>query len=75
MPRLRFGPFHALGFDAEADDFLAFLADVIVPLGPPGNGLSAVAVSSGPVPSRFQVLYGVDGTRECPESELDHLSG
>jgi GH15 family glucan-1,4-alpha-glucosidase len=66
---------HALGFDAEADDFLAFLADVIVPLGPPGNGLSAVAVSSGPVPSRFQVLYGVDGTRECPESELDHLSG
>jgi GH15 family glucan-1,4-alpha-glucosidase len=66
---------HALGFDAEADDFLAFLADVIVPLGPSGNGQSAAKVPIGPEPSRFQVLYGVDGTRECPESELDHLSG
>jgi GH15 family glucan-1,4-alpha-glucosidase len=28
---------HALGFDAEADDFLAFLADVIVPLAPSGR--------------------------------------
>jgi GH15 family glucan-1,4-alpha-glucosidase len=66
---------HALGFDAEADDFLAFLADAIVPLGPSGNGPSRVTASSGAEASRFQVLYGVDGTRECPESELDHLSG
>ena len=66
---------HALGFDAEADDFLAFLADVIVPLGPSAHPPSGATGPPGVEASRFQVLYGVDGTMECPESELDHLSG
>lgn len=65
---------HALGFNEEADDFLAFLAEVIVPLEqesspgvpPPPPGAENV---------RFQVLYGVDGTTECPEDELVHLTG
>jgi GH15 family glucan-1,4-alpha-glucosidase len=55
----------ALGFDAEADDFLAFLGDVLEPDGQ--------ADSSGP--RVLQVLYGVDGKREVPERQLDHLGG
>ncbi len=59
---------HALGFDAEADDFLAFLGDVLEPArgGEKDDGSGARAL---------QVLYGVDGTRELPESVLEHLSG
>ena len=57
---------HALGFDAEADDFLAFLADV---LGAPNV---AHGVPSG---GDLQVLYAVDGSDPPPEVELDHLSG
>lgn len=53
---------HALGFDAEADDFLAFLGDV---LEPDTNGTEQT----------LQVLYGVDGTTAVPERELSHLSG
>lgn len=67
---------HALGFDAEADDFLAFLSDVLAPVDSAGNrprgGLPA-STSSGPI--NFQVLYGVDGSLECFENELDHLTG
>jgi alpha,alpha-trehalase len=57
---------HALGFDAEADDFLAFLADVMEPksTGP-----------AQPTERNLQVLYAVDGTSVVPESFLDHLSG
>jgi GH15 family glucan-1,4-alpha-glucosidase len=58
---------HALGFDAEADDFLAFLGDVLEPSST-GTSLSATEPS-------LQVLYAVDGTTALPESELSHLSG
>jgi GH15 family glucan-1,4-alpha-glucosidase len=58
---------HALGFDAEADDFLAFLGDV---LEPPAGGADGTASEQ-----ILQVLYAVDGTSALPESELDHLSG
>jgi GH15 family glucan-1,4-alpha-glucosidase len=57
---------HALGLDAEADDFLAFLADLLEPdIGRDGT----VSQRS------LQVLYGVDGRTAVPESQLDHLSG
>ncbi len=58
---------HALGLDAEADDFLAFLADVREPDDPPA--------SPGPANRALQVLYAVDGTSILTETELDHLSG
>jgi GH15 family glucan-1,4-alpha-glucosidase len=64
---------HALGFDAEADDFLAFLADALAPLDEAGHRSPRTAVPNGP--THFQVLYGVDGSTEFPESELDHLTG
>jgi GH15 family glucan-1,4-alpha-glucosidase len=53
---------HALGFDAEADDFLAFLGDVLEP-------------DEAGAERTLQVLYGVDGTTALPESELPHLTG
>jgi alpha,alpha-trehalase len=56
---------HALGFDDEADDFLAFLGDVVEP-----------ADGDGSFERRaLQVLYAVDGTADLAEVELDHLSG
>ncbi|HEX4217416.1 MAG TPA: glycoside hydrolase family 15 protein [Acidimicrobiales bacterium] len=58
---------HALSFDAEADDFLAFLADVIEPESGAGD--------RPPEERLLQVLYAVDGTDALPETELDHLSG
>jgi GH15 family glucan-1,4-alpha-glucosidase len=58
---------HALGFDAEADDFLAFLGDVLQPKDDPNA--TSLSVQS------LQVLYGVDGTTAIPESELAHLTG
>lgn len=61
---------HALGFDAEADDFLAFLGDVLEPRHADGGASSATGVD----PS-LQVLYAVDGTTALPETELTHLSG
>ena len=58
---------HSLGFDTEADDFLAFLGDVLEPR------------HSSPAPSTtrgdLQVLYPVDGATAVPEFELDHLTG
>ncbi len=59
---------HVLGFDTEADDFLAFLGDVLEPHGrTPGPG----KVSRG----ELQVLYPVDNSNAVHEIELDHLSG
>jgi GH15 family glucan-1,4-alpha-glucosidase len=57
---------HALGFDAEADDFLAFLGDVLEP---------NPAVVDPESERSLQVLYGVDGSHDLPESVLTHLSG
>lgn len=59
---------HSLGFDTEADDFLAFLGDVLEPK--PGTAGGGVAMRGN-----LQVLYPVDGALAVPESELDHLTG
>lgn len=57
---------HALGFDTEAGDFLAFLGDVLEPVDSAG----------GLKPRRnLQVLYPVDGADATPESDLEHLTG
>ena len=58
---------HALGFDTEADDFLAFLGDVLEP--------RAAAHGTASTRGALQVLYPVDGATAVPESELDHLTG
>ena len=58
---------HALSFDAEADDFLAFIGDVLEP--------ERTGDDQSPEERLLQVLYGVDGTSELIETELDHLSG
>jgi len=58
---------HALGFDTEADDFLAFLGDVLEPQGGVMSGKRMRAA--------LQVLYPVDGAGTPTESELDHLTG
>jgi GH15 family glucan-1,4-alpha-glucosidase len=59
---------HALGFDTEADDFLAFLGDVLEPRG----SVAGAAPSSR---GNLQVLYPVDGATAVPELELEHLTG
>ncbi|HUV57764.1 MAG TPA: glycoside hydrolase family 15 protein [Acidimicrobiales bacterium] len=59
---------HVLGFDTEADDFLAFLGDVLEP-----KGLSSAGAKQ--LRANLQVLYPVDGTTMLTENELDHLSG
>jgi GH15 family glucan-1,4-alpha-glucosidase len=57
---------HALGFDTEADDFLAFLADAL-DSDPERPQTDADRI--------LRVMWAVDG-REClPEIELEHLSG
>jgi alpha,alpha-trehalase len=56
--------FHALGFEAEADDFVAFLGDA--------HYLRASGADAATTPP---VLYQVDGQRPPPESQLDHLTG
>jgi GH15 family glucan-1,4-alpha-glucosidase len=59
---------HVLGFDTEADDFLAFLGDVLEPR---GRSIGGTAQSRG----NLQVLYPVDGATALFETELDHLTG
>lgn len=59
---------HALGFDTEADDFLAFLGDVLEP------STSERPETLSPERS-LAVLYAVDGTAPVAETELEHLSG
>ena len=59
---------HALGFNTEADDFLAFLGDVLELKGDVGS-------KNLPARANLQVLYPVDGATTVPESELDHLTG
>jgi GH15 family glucan-1,4-alpha-glucosidase len=59
---------HALGFDTEADDFLAFLGDVLEPQVSHLKGAKNVRAD-------LQVLYPVDGTVAPDEIELDHLTG
>ncbi len=49
---------HTLGFDAEATDFLAFVAEICRAEGP-----------------EVQIMYGIDGEKDLPERELEHLSG
>ena len=56
---------HALGFDAEAEDFLAFLGDVL-----DTESHTAAEPAHG-----LRVLYSVDGTAPLEEIELDHLTG
>ena len=58
---------HALGFDTEADDFLAFLGDVVEPARTDGGPRFPL--------QHLRVLYAVDGAPQPPERELDHLSG
>lgn len=58
---------HALGFDTEADDFLAFLGDALEP-----NDPSESAPSSR---RNLHVLYPVDEPASLAESELSHLTG
>jgi GH15 family glucan-1,4-alpha-glucosidase len=59
---------HVLGFDTEADDFLAFLGDVLEPRGATVGGVSQTR-------GHLQVLYPVDGATAVPEIELEHLTG
>jgi len=67
---------HALGFDAEAEDFLAFLGDMLDPdLDPAGTAGEGGVEPLGEHTPRLQVLYAVDGSRETPEAVLEHLSG
>ncbi|MHB1906476.1 MAG: glycoside hydrolase family 15 protein [Acidimicrobiales bacterium] len=59
---------HALGFDSEADDFLAFLGDVLEPHGETGRAAARNR-------RQLNVLYPVDDGSHPAEGELDHLSG
>ena len=59
---------HALGYDTEADDFLAFLGDVLEPTGPKSGRLGTPRQS-------LKVLYPVDGLASKDEIVLDHLTG
>jgi len=61
---------HALGFDTEADDFLAFLGDVLEPARGTTVGTTGVRTRRN-----LQVLYPVDGGDAPIEQELDHLTG
>ncbi len=60
---------HALGFDAEAEDFLAFLGDMLE-RDAPRDGTVA-----GDEQGSLAILYAVNGAHQLTESSLDHLSG
>ncbi|MFF4582566.1 glycoside hydrolase family 15 protein [Streptomyces sp. NPDC001389] len=51
-----------LGFTSEAEAFMGFLSERCIELG---------AGPSGPL----QIMYGIDGRTDLPESELRHLEG
>jgi GH15 family glucan-1,4-alpha-glucosidase len=51
-----------LGFDGEAEAFMRFLAQ-------------QVPLRAASAPSPLQIMYGVDGRTDLPESELTHLEG
>ncbi len=57
---------HALGFDAEAEDFLAFLGDMLEQDG---------GLADGGGQSALRVLYSVKGAPQLAERTLEHLSG
>ncbi|HUY29853.1 MAG TPA: glycoside hydrolase family 15 protein [Acidimicrobiales bacterium] len=64
---------HALGFDAEAEDFLAFLGDMLA-----SDVAADTTGGAGGGPDRtpcLQILYPVNGGVQDPEVTLDHLSG
>ncbi|MDA8291617.1 MAG: glycoside hydrolase family 15 protein [Actinomycetota bacterium] len=64
---------HALGFDAEAEDFLAFLGDMLS--GEPDRDVvPGVTGAAGRAP-RLEILYAVNGAPQHPETTLDHLTG
>jgi GH15 family glucan-1,4-alpha-glucosidase len=54
----------ALGFDAEADDFVAFLGDT-----------HYSSASGADARAKAPVLFQVDGQQPRPEGQLDHLTG
>lgn len=51
-----------LGFTSEAEAFMGFLSD---------RGIMRGAGPTGPL----QIMYGIDGRSDLPESELSHLEG
>ncbi|MFE9636711.1 glycoside hydrolase family 15 protein [Streptomyces sp. NPDC006463] len=51
-----------LGFTSEAEAFMGFLSD---------RGIMRGAGPNGPL----QIMYGIDGRTDLPESELPHLEG
>ena len=59
-----------LGFDSDADDFLAFLGDVLSARRPVEEG-DEERVDVQP----FKVLYAVDGSEAGEELVLEHLGG
>jgi GH15 family glucan-1,4-alpha-glucosidase len=59
---------NALGYDTEADDYLAFLGDVLEPTTPKVGPLSAPR-------EILKVLYPVDGAATHEEVVLTHLTG
>ncbi len=58
----------SLGFDTEANDFLAFLGDVLEPTRDTGGGAARKR-------GELHVLYSVDGATVSEEFELEHLTG